>query len=444
MASLERQVVLLPKGAFGSGSRAPLAQIFQRAGYDRVNGDFSRCDQVEQGEFLFRAVKGAEALAVQLELFRGRSIAIVMGTDVLGEAEVLARRQGVRARIDRLLTLGIGRCELRILAPEENPVRSPQNLENRSIFTKYPALLTELLQGIGVSATVRATYGADTRVNEFRSGAEAVAAFEVVGSGETARQSRLQIVREEIPYPSVGTAEFGRIQTDVFLTERQALSARQSDAYQEFGLALESAREENQFVTFRFNIPAALLPAFARFGMKGPTVASVQTSDGSSWRAVEVAVPRERANAVRRELLAAGARDLLQAGIVNAEVSADDSEVLRLLPLESDAQQEAPEPQSEVSEAIDATLATLAETVAERSRTGGPNSYTRSLLERGLDAYGSKVIEEATEVVRAARKETPERIAEETADLLYHLLVLLQGEGVTLASVSRVLRERSR
>jgi phosphoribosyl-ATP pyrophosphohydrolase/phosphoribosyl-AMP cyclohydrolase len=55
---------------------------------------------------------------------------------------------------------------------------------------------------------------------------------------------------------------------------------------------------------------------------------------------------------------------------------------------------------------------------------------------------GEKVAEEAEEVVRAAREEADERVAEEAADLLYHLSVLLASRGVSHAAVMEVLNGR--
>ncbi len=57
---------------------------------------------------------------------------------------------------------------------------------------------------------------------------------------------------------------------------------------------------------------------------------------------------------------------------------------------------------------------------------------------------GEKVREEAEEVTRAAREETDDRVDNEAADVLYHLLVLLHGRGRTLADVEAVLDARSR
>ena len=55
---------------------------------------------------------------------------------------------------------------------------------------------------------------------------------------------------------------------------------------------------------------------------------------------------------------------------------------------------------------------------------------------------GEKVQEEAEEVVRAAREESDERVAEEAADVLYHLAVLLRGRELSLADAERVLDGR--
>ena len=85
-------------------------------------------------------------------------------------------------------------------------------------------------------------------------------------------------------------------------------------------------------------------------------------------------------------------------------------------------------------------LALLARTIEARR---GADTYTGTLLADGA-LVGAKVQEEAEEVVRAARDESDERLAEEAADVLYHLAVLLAGRGVELADVYKVLNERRR
>ncbi|MGB0096190.1 MAG: bifunctional phosphoribosyl-AMP cyclohydrolase/phosphoribosyl-ATP diphosphatase HisIE [Solirubrobacteraceae bacterium] len=86
-------------------------------------------------------------------------------------------------------------------------------------------------------------------------------------------------------------------------------------------------------------------------------------------------------------------------------------------------------------------LPTLERTIAERATTRPKGSYTAELL-ADPERTGEKVQEEAEEVVRAARQESEERVAEEAADVLYHLAVLLQTRGLSLADAERVLDGR--
>ena len=90
------------------------------------------------------------------------------------------------------------------------------------------------------------------------------------------------------------------------------------------------------------------------------------------------------------------------------------------------------------------TLGELIERVKERRTSQAKESYTKRLLEGGLEAYGAKVLEEAQELVRAAGIEGKKRTIEEAADLLYHLLVLLSGESVELEDIARELQRRRR
>jgi phosphoribosyl-ATP pyrophosphohydrolase len=73
---------------------------------------------------------------------------------------------------------------------------------------------------------------------------------------------------------------------------------------------------------------------------------------------------------------------------------------------------------------------------------GGDESYTARLVGKGLNHVLKKIGEEATEVVLAARSESEERLAEETADLLFHLLVALSQRGLPLESALDVLKRR--
>jgi phosphoribosyl-AMP cyclohydrolase / phosphoribosyl-ATP pyrophosphohydrolase len=95
-------------------------------------------------------------------------------------------------------------------------------------------------------------------------------------------------------------------------------------------------------------------------------------------------------------------------------------------------------------------------TIASRAAERPAGSYTTTLLEGGVDVAGRKLTEEATEVLIAAKDDaaaetraldrtaTHEALAGETADLVYHALVLLAERGVTPADVIDVLRGRHR
>lgn len=89
-------------------------------------------------------------------------------------------------------------------------------------------------------------------------------------------------------------------------------------------------------------------------------------------------------------------------------------------------------------------LTRLAATIARRAADRPDGSYTVKLLDRGVPKVSQKVGEEAVEVVVAANSEDDGRLASEAADLLYHLLVLLQSRGVPLDAVWRQLEERGR
>jgi phosphoribosyl-ATP pyrophosphohydrolase/phosphoribosyl-AMP cyclohydrolase len=96
------------------------------------------------------------------------------------------------------------------------------------------------------------------------------------------------------------------------------------------------------------------------------------------------------------------------------------------------------EPRRVVHEALPALERTLASRAAERPE----GSYTVQLLDDPT-LIGEKVEEEAEEVVRAAREETDERVAEEAADVLYHLAVLLAARGVPQSAVFEELNRRA-
>jgi phosphoribosyl-ATP pyrophosphohydrolase/phosphoribosyl-AMP cyclohydrolase len=89
-------------------------------------------------------------------------------------------------------------------------------------------------------------------------------------------------------------------------------------------------------------------------------------------------------------------------------------------------------------------LSRLATVIARRAAERPDGSYTVRLLERGVAKISQKVGEEAVEVVVAANAEDQARLASESADLLYHLLILLQARGVTLDAVLQELEARGK
>jgi phosphoribosyl-ATP pyrophosphohydrolase len=90
----------------------------------------------------------------------------------------------------------------------------------------------------------------------------------------------------------------------------------------------------------------------------------------------------------------------------------------------------------------DDVLAQLAATIHARRSASSDSSYTRQLLDAGPVKCAKKLGEEAVETVMAGAGESAERLKEEAADLLYHLLVLLEAREVAVADVLAVLERR--
>jgi len=88
------------------------------------------------------------------------------------------------------------------------------------------------------------------------------------------------------------------------------------------------------------------------------------------------------------------------------------------------------------------TLNDLARRVKERAQASAETSYTRKLLDRGVAQCAKKLGEEAVEMALAAVGEDRERVIAEAADLLYHLLVVLEARDIALAEVEAALAER--
>ncbi|PIO99152.1 Phosphoribosyl-ATP pyrophosphatase [uncultured Pleomorphomonas sp.] len=89
------------------------------------------------------------------------------------------------------------------------------------------------------------------------------------------------------------------------------------------------------------------------------------------------------------------------------------------------------------------TLSDLEAIVADRLRNGDATSYTRKLADKGLAKAAQKLGEEAVETVIAAIGGDADAVTYESADLLYHLLVVLALKGVPLEDVLSELKRRT-
>jgi len=87
-------------------------------------------------------------------------------------------------------------------------------------------------------------------------------------------------------------------------------------------------------------------------------------------------------------------------------------------------------------------LLQLAATISARRSVAADSSYTRQLLDAGPAKCAKKLGEEAIETVIAGTSEGDEQLKAEAADLIYHLLVLLESRGVALNDVLAVLDKR--
>jgi len=87
-------------------------------------------------------------------------------------------------------------------------------------------------------------------------------------------------------------------------------------------------------------------------------------------------------------------------------------------------------------------LTELEEIITERKKTNDDNSYVASLFREGINKIAQKVGEEAVETVIEAKDENSELFLNESADLLFHFLILLKEKGFSLNDVEAVLKNR--
>ena len=89
------------------------------------------------------------------------------------------------------------------------------------------------------------------------------------------------------------------------------------------------------------------------------------------------------------------------------------------------------------------TIHDLAATIDARAASGAETSYTRKLLDKGSEHCAKKLGEEAVETVIAAVENDRGHLIAESADLLFHLLVLLKSRGVSFDEVETALEKRT-
>lgn len=89
-----------------------------------------------------------------------------------------------------------------------------------------------------------------------------------------------------------------------------------------------------------------------------------------------------------------------------------------------------------------AFLSELEKVIQERVKTGGGDSYVARLVNSGLPKMAQKVGEEGVETALAAILPSNEDFKNEAADLLFHLLILLQGKNISLSQIVGILQER--
>ena len=87
-------------------------------------------------------------------------------------------------------------------------------------------------------------------------------------------------------------------------------------------------------------------------------------------------------------------------------------------------------------------LSELAETIAQRAKADPESSWTAKLLAKGPEKCAEKFGEEAVEAIIEAVKDNRDGLILESADVLFHLLVMLQSRGITLDEVLDELARR--
>ena len=80
--------------------------------------------------------------------------------------------------------------------------------------------------------------------------------------------------------------------------------------------------------------------------------------------------------------------------------------------------------------------------IMDRKKSSPDDSYVASLMKKGTDSILKKIGEESAEVIIAAKNKNRDEQVHEITDLWFHLLVLMAGQGITLADISEELQKR--
>ena len=100
---------------------------------------------------------------------------------------------------------------------------------------------------------------------------------------------------------------------------------------------------------------------------------------------------------------------------------------------------------SAVFNCMGATVSRIGESIiAERKKEDSDESYVASLFRKGINKIAQKVGEEAVETIIEAKDNQSDLFLNESADLLFHYLILLQAKGFKLDDISRILAERKK
>jgi len=97
---------------------------------------------------------------------------------------------------------------------------------------------------------------------------------------------------------------------------------------------------------------------------------------------------------------------------------------------------------NEINDSRLAFLERLTDIIKHRHLQPSEKSYTSSLFAKGINKVAQKVGEEAVEVVIEAKDDNKELFLNESADLLFHLMILLEAKGSSLAEVADILKQR--